>query len=500
MIQVETKNKNKYLYFRNSKLFLLSHPILSFFHQEAEKGVNLSEFLDEVNKKFDIPLYRSVKKEELKYYYSKYLFYEHHYSDNSLINEPKPLVNLKSQEIETFLANTNDISFEMTEKCNLACDYCTYSDNYAWFDKRKNKSISFVKIKGTLDLVLKYSESSKNKTFKKKLSIQFYGGEPLLEFKLIKKTVQYVNKQNLKNTKISFGMTTNGLLLKKYAHFLVKNKFVIMISLDGNEKNNSFRKYHNKMPAFNDIMTNILYIKGEYPEFFKTITFNSVLNSQSSVNEINSFFKTQFNMYSKINGIGLDGVKKEKRQNFLSIYKNINEEIEQFEDYWEIDMQKYINSPNYFEAKIFLYSLNNSFFNYNELIYGENAEKVTDTCMPFTHKVFVTANGKILPCENINHKHYLAKVDDSRLDLDFSQIANKYNNSFRIAKETCKTCYMADHCNQCMFYLNFENDKMQCSGYMSKHTKFSTFLSSRIELFENKPSLYSWIFKNDTII
>jgi uncharacterized protein len=44
--------------------------------------------------------------------------------------------------------------------------------------------------------------------------------------------------------------------------------------------------------------------------------------------------------------------------------------------------------------------------------------------------MFVTVNGKILPCERISHKYALGEVTDEGVHLDFTEIAERYNNYY----------------------------------------------------------------------
>ena len=51
----------------------------------------------------------------------------------------------------------------------------------------------------------------------------------------------------------------------------------------------------------------------------------------------------------------------------------------------------------------------------------------TGTCLPFSRKMFVTVNGKILPCERIGQQFALGIVSEESVNLDLQAIANKYN-------------------------------------------------------------------------
>ena len=71
-----------------------------------------------------------------------------------------------------------------------------------------------------------------------------------MNFPFIEQVVNYVSTWKLKNNYIRFSMTTNGTLLDKYIDFLVKWKFNLFISIDGNKFHNAFRVYSNGRESF----------------------------------------------------------------------------------------------------------------------------------------------------------------------------------------------------------------------------------------------------------
>lgn len=79
---------------------------------------------------------------------------------------------------------------------------------------------------------------------KDEVAISFYGGEPLLNFPLIKSCAEYAH-QKLKNKEVYFSITTNATLLTpKIANFLFsEKKFSIVVSIDGpKEIHDEFRR------------------------------------------------------------------------------------------------------------------------------------------------------------------------------------------------------------------------------------------------------------------
>jgi len=72
----------------------------------------------------------------------------------------------------------------------------------------------------------------------RQVHIIFYGGEPLLEFELIKKLVSYCDEKIMyENSFITYGIVTNGTLLtSKIVDFFIDKTFSISISIDGSHQ------------------------------------------------------------------------------------------------------------------------------------------------------------------------------------------------------------------------------------------------------------------------
>jgi len=147
------------------------------------------------------------------------------------------------------------IGFCTTDKCNFNCTYCIKKKCDSLYNKKNQNILRWDKAKNILDQFFETISYSK----RKKITIGFTGGEPLLNFKVIKKIVDYTKKNLGEYKKIGFTITTNGSFIdNKIARFLVKNNFVIGISLDGIEKaNNLSRKYKNSEGTFKDIIKGI---------------------------------------------------------------------------------------------------------------------------------------------------------------------------------------------------------------------------------------------------
>jgi len=111
------------------------------------------------------------------------------------------------------------MTLNITEKCNLSCDYC-YSR------KRGHSSASFDVVKAAVDMSVREDTST---------GICFFGGEPLLEKKLIEDTIHYTDSIHKESGhKFFYKITTNGTLLDEtFLQLARKVNLIIGISHDG---------------------------------------------------------------------------------------------------------------------------------------------------------------------------------------------------------------------------------------------------------------------------
>ncbi len=129
----------------------------------------------------------------------------------------------KDQLLEKIYMPPTRLILLLTHSCQLRCKYCQVQ-------KFSGVMREQVLLKA-IDLLF----TSKRPD----LQLQFFGGEPLLRFDLIKKAVAYAEKINRQMKRdLTFVLTTNGILLTKdKLDFLKEHKFVIECSIDGEVKN-----------------------------------------------------------------------------------------------------------------------------------------------------------------------------------------------------------------------------------------------------------------------
>lgn len=184
------------------------------------------------------------------------------------------------QRINQFEENIDCVYIIPTSACNLKCSYCFVYNN------ENNVNDSTVM---TEKIAEKFINSYTAYVKKKKLSkvyIQFYGGEPTLNWKVIVKIVEGLS-ENLVDTEIDFSIISNGTTnYNKYITFLKKHEISLGISADGPIHVNSLQRIVNKpISYYNKLIDNINLLKKNDINIALsiTITEHTLLNQEEVI-------------------------------------------------------------------------------------------------------------------------------------------------------------------------------------------------------------------------
>lgn len=411
---------------------------------------------------------------------------------------------LNPKDVVFTLANLNQLVFEVTDSCNLKCKYCAYGEFYEDYDQREEKILPIKNVIRLIDYLSEYWNSDMNKSSKRPLYVSFYGGEPLLNMFFIKSIVTHLqNNVKCPNVNFMFSITTNALLLHKYMDYLEEHKFDLMISLDGNKENTGYRIDKAGKCAYDRIVCNVDKLKKKHPDYFqKLVNFNAVLHNKNSVEDIYRFFKERYNKIPSIGELNNMGIRKDRQVEFNRTYKNADESLHQSEHYEEIERDMFIQSSSYKSVTQFLHQYSGYVFkDYTELLFDKSDQKFlpTGTCIPFSKKLYVTVNGKLLPCERIGHQFALGEITDTEIKLDAGAIADKYNAYYAKFEQQCGNCKNTKSCIQCMFNVSDLDGKPVCHGFMNEE-RFKRHVNAQMHFLEKHPEAYKRIMEDVIVL
>lgn len=219
--------------------------LIKNFFSETSNFENMNRLFN-----LDRSEYDSIKKfiQDLIMKYNMFYYSSYEGLNNELsIEEIKDL---------TYKSSLSQLILIVTENCNLRCEYCIYSDKYPKDIKYSDLKMDFDTAKLAIDEYFRLHSKREEYGLNKTPNISFYGGEPLLNFELIKQCVEYIKKID---SSTIFYITTNGTIMTdEITKFLSENNFIVTFSLDGNKENHDRNRIViNKIGTFDVIYKNI---------------------------------------------------------------------------------------------------------------------------------------------------------------------------------------------------------------------------------------------------
>ncbi|KKP79728.1 MAG: Radical SAM additional 4Fe4S-binding domain protein [Candidatus Moranbacteria bacterium GW2011_GWF2_35_39] len=216
-----------------------------------------------------------------------------------------------------------------TDQCNLRCEYCAiihkFNQNYVSTRMSTETALK------ALDLFSSCCKSDP-KRFEQEKAIIFYGGEPLLNTRVLEAVL--LNVKKMKNSgklpsSTAVQIITNGTLLtKEVATLLKENNVVVSISIDGNEEiHNACRKYIDGGPSFVDVMKGVRNCEelGIGIGVSCTLSVESINNFNSTLDMLLNKIKVKnlgFNIVLKNRNYSLHGdYEYEATQKIIEAYK-----------------------------------------------------------------------------------------------------------------------------------------------------------------------------------
>ncbi|MDD3536213.1 MAG: radical SAM protein [Candidatus Cloacimonetes bacterium] len=174
---------------------------------------------------------------------------------------------------------------EMTQNCNLRCKYCSSLNAKHDLDDNLDLSID------TADQLILFIKGLLNPD--DIVTLSFYGGEPLLNFDVMK----YITEEfvNLNVRRGSISLTTNLTLLNdEIIDFFNKYNVKVLISFDGYQENHDFnRVFPNGKGTFDVVLSNIKKLYENIIDI-NNITFNCVVSPNTQVPKLIEFFNTMW--------------------------------------------------------------------------------------------------------------------------------------------------------------------------------------------------------------
>ncbi len=315
------------------------------------------------------------------------------------------------------------LCLHIAHDCNLACRYC-FAEEGEYHGRRA--LMSFEVGKKALDFLIANSGSRRN------LEVDFFGGEPLMNWQVVKDLVAYGREQEkLHHKNFRFTLTTNGVLLNdEVQKFVNREMSNVVLSIDGR------KEVHDRMRPFRGG-------KGSYdlvlPKFQKLA---------DSRNQEKYYVRGTFTKYNKdfskdVLHLADLGFKQ------ISVEPVVGTEDEEYalkaedlpELFAEYDRLAAEMARRYQTDKDF------TFFHFMlDLTGGPCVAKRLSGCGSGTEYLAVTPWGDLYPCHQFvgEEKYRMGNVDEGIIRTDIREEFKKCNV---YSKEKCRGCFAKFYCS-----------------------------------------------------
>lgn len=404
------------------------------------------------------------------------------------------LLPTKEELIESISTSGEELGLEVTEGCNLRCLYCVHQEQNK--ENRNHGSLQMTRETAfaAIDFLAENSRKSKQVT------LGFYGGEPLLNFPVIRESVEYAKKV-FKDKPLQFNMTTNGTLVTpEIAKFLAENRVVVKVSIDGPEGvHNRYRKTIAGEGSFSQVKEGLQNLFKEYGDSFANkIDLYLVYAPPYSMEEI----KRRTELWKEwdwlpediraslvyYTGPRLSGMDHKEDKGVLQWA---------FEEYFSKTLNAEENlRPHPFSKSIIEHLM--AIFSQRP-IYNNVIDKfpMHACCVPGKKRIFVTAGGDFRVCEKIPVS--APTIGNLGEGIDYDLLYHAYLETYKeMTLSICKKCWAINTCDSCFIDgydaegLSSEKKKIKCEGNrITAATKIFCFCKA----MELMPNLHDYFGK-----
>ncbi|OAB43500.1 radical SAM protein [Paenibacillus glacialis] len=410
----------------------------------------------------------------------------------------------KSELLGIISGGIEQVILELTEKCNLRCKYCIYQEENIGYRNFSKKDVDWETAKKALDYISQNVGES--------LALTFYGGEPLINFELMRQCIEY-SKTIMSDVNISVSFTTNlTLVTDEIADYLSSlDKCSVLCSLDGPEKiQDYYRVTVDGSGSFSRAIKGLRRLVEAFQDKPNhSLGINSVVcppYSLGKIDELNAFFKSlewlppEVNINcSYVDQGSIDweqmGVVKQEID-FEEFYAS--EEVSDPLGVWAfatIDNDDGITGMARDISQTKLLRIHNRVIT-DEPLLGIH---MNGCCIPGQRRLYVTTEGKFKVCERMSNSPYIGDIEHG-IDIEavYRSYFEEYSNK---SIKHCSNCWAVRLCGICFAPCYQDNgldeNKKMATCYAEKAiTKF--YLQRYHQLIEDTPEKIQYF--NELII
>ena len=315
------------------------------------------------------------------------------------------------------------LCMHIAHDCNLACRYC-FAEEGEYHGRRA--MMSYEVGKKALDFLIANSGSRRN------LEVDFFGGEPLMNWQVVKDLVAYGREQEKKfNKHFRFTVTTNGVLLNdEIQEFINKEMDNVVLSLDGRKEiNDKMRPFRNGKGSYDLIVPKFQKLADSRNQERYYIRGTFTRNNLDFSNDILHYADLGFKQMS------IEPVVGEESDPYAIREEDLPQIFEEYDKLAKvmIEREKEGKGFNFFHFMI-------------DLEGGPCIYKRLSGCGSGTEYLSVTPWGDLYPCHQFvgQDEFLMGNVDEG---ITKPEIADEFRSCSVYSKDKCRNCFAKFYCS-----------------------------------------------------
>lgn len=315
------------------------------------------------------------------------------------------------------------LCLHIAHDCNLACRYC-FAEEGEYHGRKA--LMTFDVGKRAIDFLIENSGKRKN------LEIDFFGGEPLMNFNVVKQIVEYGRSIEEKyNKRFRFTLTTNGIALSDdIMEYVNKEMSNIVLSIDGRKEVNDYmRPFRNGHGSYDLILPKFLKLakSREQMNYYVRGTFTH--NNLDFFEDVKHLAELSFKQ------ISIEPVVAPEDKDYAIKPDDLPKLFNEYDKLakYMIDKKKEGSGFNFFHFMI-------------DLSGGPCVAKRLSGCGSGTEYLAVTPWGDLYPC------HQFVGIDEFNMGnvyegITKTDIRERFRNCNVYSKEECTSCFAKFFCS-----------------------------------------------------
>lgn len=345
------------------------------------------------------------------------------------------------------------LGLNLTDACNQRCKNCVYSGLYSGERTHGSERMTWRTAKRCIDYYLARASDDKPP------SITFYGGEPFLNWEVLRQCASYIRRERDSDHPELRAATNLTLLTEDKLDFLVSHDVGLQVSLDGpREVHDHVRVFPNGGGTHEEVLGKLALIRAKYPQYFRTsVSLACAVDRTRDPSVIINYFCE----HELLRDLAVTfGALRESDIDGIIVPQHVRELQE---DRLDRILSEYSCETELPHGAAYHRTMQNLFSS----VFGQLTDRhlgqgtanppPNSVCIPGAAHLFAASNGSFYTCEKFSISGH--EIGDCERGIDIEKVHSLLNTYIGYCNELCQECWAYRLCTQCFLH-SMEGDRI----------------------------------------